>query len=122
MLFYQKLLRSLHNFFLKRHWIPHLSDKLRKNEALLIGEEFSDALKKNYAGSAITFDKRAYGFFTLDRFEPTGDLWLFFTGTGIAPYLAMLNNERIWKSFKNISLKKTPLPCLLAIYQTYAYL
>ena len=70
----------------------------------LKGEKFSAALKKNQSGSAITFDKKAYGYFTLDRFEPKGDLWLFFTGTGIAPYLAMLNNERIWKSFKNISL------------------
>lgn len=80
------------------------SEELHFYVVYLKGEKFSDALKKNHAGSAITFDKRAYGYFTLDRFEPTGDLWLFFTGTGIAPYLAMLNNERIWKSFKNISL------------------
>ena len=49
------------------------------------GKPFSDALKKIKSGNEIYLDAVPYGHFTLDRFDSGGDLWLFSTGTGIAP-------------------------------------
>ena len=49
-------------------------------------------------------DTVSYGYFTLDRFDPGGDIWLFSTGSGIAPYLCMLQQKRIWEDFKKIIL------------------
>ena len=68
------------------------------------GKPFSDALKKIKSGDELRLDAVPYGYFTLDRFGPGGDLWLFSTGTGIAPYLCMLQQERIWENFSKITL------------------
>mgnify|MGYP001157249292 CR=1 FL=1 len=70
----------------------------------LEGKPFSDALKKIKSGDEIYLDSVTYGHFTLDRFGPGGDLWLFSTGTGIAPYLCMLQQEKIWENFATITL------------------
>ncbi len=68
------------------------------------GKPFSDALKKIKSGDEIYLDAVPYGHFTLDRFDFGGDLWLFSTGTGVAPYLCMLQQEKIWKNFSTITL------------------
>ena len=70
----------------------------------LEGKPFSDALKKIKSGDEIYLDAVPYGHFTLDRFGPGGDLWLFSTGTGVAPYLCMLQQEKIWENFSTITL------------------
>ena len=41
--------------------------------------------------------------FTINRFQISGDLWLL-TGTGIAPYLSMLTDEKFGKNLKNNSI------------------
>ena len=70
----------------------------------LEGKPFSKALKQIKSGDALCLDAVPYGYFTLDRFSPGGDLWLFSTGTGVAPYLCMLQQERIWENFSRITL------------------
>ena len=70
----------------------------------LEGKPFSDALKKIKSGDEIYLDAVPYGHFTLDRFDSGGDLWLFSTGTGVAPYLCMLQQEKIWENFSRINL------------------
>jgi len=42
------------------------------------------------AGDEVLVSPRAAGFFTLDEVPDARDLWMLATGTGIAPYLAML--------------------------------
>ena len=68
------------------------------------GNPFSNALKKIKSGDEAYLDAVPYGHFTLDRFDSGGDLWLFSTGTGIAPYLCMLQEEKIWNSCSTITL------------------
>ena len=70
----------------------------------IAGKPFSDALKKIKAGDEVYLDAQPYGHFTLDRFGPGGDLWLFSTGTGVAPYLCMLQQEKIWENFSTVTL------------------
>lgn len=70
----------------------------------LEGKPFSDALKKIKPGDDVYLDRLPYGHFTLDRFGPGGDLWLFSTGTGVAPYLCMLQQEKVWENFSRINL------------------
>ena len=67
------------------------------------GKPFSDALKKIKSGDEICLDAVPYGYFTLDRFG-LGRPWLFSTGTGVAPYLCMLQQEKIWENFSTITL------------------
>ena len=68
------------------------------------GNPFSEALKKMKSGDGVYLDVAPYGHFTLNRFAPGGNLWLFSTGTGVAPYLSMLQQERIWGDFSGITL------------------
>ena len=70
----------------------------------LEGMPFSDALKKIKFGDEVYLDALPYGHFTLDRFNAGGDLWLFSTGTGIAPYLCMLQQKKIWENFSRITV------------------
>ena len=70
----------------------------------LKGKPFSDALKEIKSGDELCLDTVPYGYFTLDRFGPGGDLWLFSTGTGVAPYLCMFQQEKIWENFSTITL------------------
>ena len=70
----------------------------------LEGNPFSEPLKRIKYGDEVHLDAIPYGHFTLDRFNPGGDLWLFSTGTGIAPYLCMLQQEKIWRNFTRINL------------------
>lgn len=60
-------------------------------EALEVDDEIQVSLK-------------AAGGFVLDKASPLKDLWLFATGTGLAPYIAMLRTPRPWKSFQRIVL------------------
>ena len=49
-------------------------------------------------------DNQNYGYLTLDRFPNTGDLWLFATGTGIAPFVSIVKHFQALKNFKTINL------------------
>ncbi len=49
-------------------------------------------------------DRQAFGFLTLDRFVDGRDLWLLATGTGIAPFLSILQGFEVWEKFERIIL------------------
>jgi ferredoxin--NADP+ reductase len=71
--------------------------------------EFTSNLALLKEGDDLYLDKQAFGFLTLSRFETprlpnTHDLWLLSTGTGLAPFLSMLNELPIWEHYQRIIL------------------
>ncbi len=55
-------------------------------------------------GDAIEVSERAAGSFTLSHAPKNENLWLIGTGTGLAPYIAMLRTEEPWTQFRRIIL------------------
>lgn len=66
--------------------------------------EFTPRLAQLRVGDPIYIDKSAFGFLTLDRFEPGGNLWLIATGTGLSAYLSLLRDPNTWLLFNRIIL------------------
>jgi ferredoxin/flavodoxin---NADP+ reductase len=54
------------------------------------------------AGDAIDVAEKALGSFTLKHVQDVEDIWLIGTGTGLAPYIAMLRDQTLWDRFKNV--------------------
>lgn len=55
-------------------------------------------------GDSLLVNDRGAGRFTLEKTPDADHLWLFATGTGLAPYVAMLRTEAPWQRFKKIVL------------------
>jgi ferredoxin--NADP+ reductase len=53
-------------------------------------------------GDKLQVSQRAAGSFTLKKTPEAETLWLVATGTGLAPYVAMLRTEEPWENFQNI--------------------
>lgn len=68
------------------------------------GGEFTSELSCLSVGDTLLIDRQAYGYLTLDRFVDGRDLWLLATGTGIAPFLSMLQGFEVWEKFERIVL------------------
>ncbi|EIK53591.1 MAG: ferredoxin--NADP reductase [Pseudomonadaceae bacterium] len=66
--------------------------------------EFTSELSRLQVGDELLIDKQAFGFLTLDRFPDGRDLWLLATGTGIAPFLSILQDFQAWQRFERIIL------------------
>lgn len=66
--------------------------------------EFTSELSRLGAGDTLLIDRQAFGFLTLDRFVGGRDLWLLATGTGIAPFMSILQDFEAWERFDNIKL------------------
>ncbi len=66
--------------------------------------EFTSELSRLSVGDELLVDKQAFGFLTLDRFPDGRDLWLLATGTGIAPFLSILQDFEAWQRFERIVL------------------
>jgi len=64
--------------------------------------EFSSELARLRVGETIYLERLNYGFLTLDRFEPARDLWMLCTGTGLAPFLAILGETSTWTHYRNL--------------------
>ena len=64
----------------------------------------SNALVDVKPGDAIWIKQQATGFFTLDEVPVADNLWMLGTGTGLAPFLSILNTDEPWQRFKNIVL------------------
>lgn len=54
------------------------------------------------AGDDIQVSERAAGSFTMKKTPDAEILWLVSTGTGLAPYIAMLRTEEPWERFEKI--------------------
>ena len=68
------------------------------------GGEFTSELSRLQVGDELLVDKQSFGFLTLDRFPGGRDLWLLGTGTGIAPFLSILQDFEAWQRFERIIL------------------
>lgn len=66
--------------------------------------EFTSELSRLEPDDELLVDKQAFGFLTLDRFIDGRDLWLLGTGTGIAPFLSILQDFEVWQRFERIVL------------------
>ncbi len=53
-------------------------------------------------GASLDINHRAAGSFTLQKTPDAEVLWLIATGTGLAPYIAMLRTEEPWQRYKKI--------------------
>lgn len=68
------------------------------------GGEFTSELSRLKVGDTLMVERQAYGFLTLDRFIDGRDLWLLATGTGVAPFLSILQDFEVWEKFERIVL------------------
>lgn len=59
-------------------------------------------LWKLQAGDSIEVSQKAAGSFTLSHCPDGEALWLVGTGTGLAPYIAMLRTQELWNRFSKI--------------------
>ncbi len=53
-------------------------------------------------GDSLDVSQRAAGRFTLSHAPPSENLWLVATGTGLAPYIAMLRTPEPWERYQRI--------------------
>jgi ferredoxin--NADP+ reductase len=67
---------------------------------------FTSNLQHLKVGDELYLDKVSYGYLTLARYQLPipQDLWLLATGTGLAPFLSMLQDFETWKKYQHINL------------------
>lgn len=65
---------------------------------------FTSQLEKLGVGDTLMIERAANGFFTTNRFADGRDLWMLGTGTGLAPYLSILQDETTWQRFERLIL------------------
>jgi ferredoxin--NADP+ reductase len=68
------------------------------------GGEFTSELSRLREGDTLLIEKQATGFLTLDRFVDGRDLWMLSTGTGVAPFLSILQDFEVWERFERVIL------------------
>ncbi|WKV83488.1 ferredoxin--NADP reductase [Pseudomonas sp. B24_DOA] len=68
------------------------------------GGEFTSELSRLQVGDTLMVERQAFGYLTLDRFVDGRDLWLLSTGTGVAPFLSILQDFEVWEKFERIIL------------------
>ncbi|TXJ03935.1 MAG: ferredoxin--NADP reductase [Acinetobacter sp.] len=67
---------------------------------------FTSNLQHLKVGDTLYLDKTSYGYLTLARYQQPAphDLWLLATGTGLAPFLSMLQDFSTWQNYQHINL------------------
>lgn len=91
---------------------PQQRDHMEFYSIVVPEGEFSPRLAALQVGDPLYVDKTAFGFLTLERFAPEGDisrigggdLWLLATGTGLSAFLSILHDPATWSVFDNIVL------------------
>ncbi|WP_460120687.1 ferredoxin--NADP reductase [Pseudomonas sp. S2_C03] len=68
------------------------------------GGEFTSELSRLGVGDTLLVERQAFGYLTLDRFVDGRYLWLLATGTGVAPFLSILQDFEVWERFERILL------------------
>lgn len=68
--------------------------------------KFTSNLQHLKVGDELYLEKISYGYLTLARYQLPlpQDLWLLATGTGLAPFLSMLQDFETWNKYKHINL------------------
>ncbi|MFK7865118.1 MAG: ferredoxin--NADP reductase [Pseudohongiellaceae bacterium] len=64
----------------------------------------SNALVKLKVGDSVWVKQQPNGFFVLNEVPAADDLWMFATGTGIAPFMSILETDQAWQKFKRLIL------------------
>jgi ferredoxin--NADP+ reductase len=82
------------------------------------GGEFTSELSRLQAGDSLLVEKMATGYLTVDRFTDGRDLWLLSTGTGVAPFLSILQDFEVWEKFERIVLVYSAREAKELAYQT----
>lgn len=80
---------------------PH-GDELEFFIVLVEDGELTPKLWALNESDSIQVAQRAAGSFTLKKTPEAETLWLVATGTGLAPYIAMLRTDDVWETCKNI--------------------
>lgn len=80
------------------------ADTLEYFAVLIENGAMSARLAQMQAGDAILLDKTAQGFFLPERFPDGQDLIMLATGSGIAPFLSILQQPQIWQRFEHLAL------------------
>ncbi|RKG36169.1 ferredoxin--NADP reductase [Acinetobacter guerrae] len=67
---------------------------------------FTSNLQHLKVGDELYLEKIPYGFLTLARYQLPApqDLWLLATGTGLAPFISMLQDFATWENYQKINL------------------
>lgn len=68
---------------------------------------FTPLLDRRRLGAEVLLEKPAQGFLTADRLwrgDGSRDLWMLATGTGLGPFIAMLDDAEVWARFDNLVL------------------
>ena len=67
---------------------------------------FTSQLQHLQVGDELLLDTTPFGFLTLARYQQPlpKDLWLLATGTGLAPFLSMLQDLQTWQDYEHIVL------------------
>ena len=68
------------------------------------GGEFTSELSRLQVGDELLVERLPFGFLTIDRFVDGRDLWLLASGTGLAPFLSILQDPEVWQRFARIVL------------------
>ncbi len=63
---------------------------------------FTQPLARSTVGDSIRIDPTVYGFLRTDRFDGGRHLWLLASGTGIAPFVSMVEDRSVWRRFEQI--------------------
>lgn len=68
--------------------------------------EFTSNLQHLQVGDTLLLNTTPFGFLTLARYQKPApkDLWLLATGTGVAPFLSMLQDPHTWQNYRQIVL------------------
>lgn len=68
--------------------------------------EFTGRLKHAKIGDILSLDPMPYGFLTLSRYQepPPHTLWLIATGTGVAPFLSILQDSAVYERYQRAVL------------------
>lgn len=80
------------------------ADTLEYFVILIEGGAMSERLAALAAGDTLLLDKTAQGFFLPERFPDGRDLVMLCTGSGIAPFLSMIQQPEIWARFDTLAL------------------
>lgn len=68
------------------------------------GGELTSQLVKLKPGDELLLAPRANGFMILDEVPPARHLWLMATGTGVGPFLSILDTAEPWQRFERVVL------------------
>ncbi|STZ75948.1 ferredoxin--NADP reductase [Bergeriella denitrificans] len=80
------------------------ADTLEYFAVLIEGGPMSAKFAAMQAGDTVLLDKNATGFLLPERFPDGKDLVMLCTGSGIAPFLSILEQPEIWQRFERLAL------------------